>query len=228
MNEENNKKSGLFWGNLPDNIKAAATLLAVVVSLVTVIANNERLLNTLLPTDPEVKDKITDPEVKDKITDPKVKDKITDLPKKPSEIKKSFPVSAKEAWQNTWIEVRTGDKIKINATGKWSAIDCLYYYKKHTLCKSNKVRLHDANGIIDQNSIRHFPVKKVHLGALVGRVGSNVFLVGSEYENLIESNGWLELGIQDCYDENKGEKSCLRDNDQIITANITVVRSFSE
>ena len=54
MNEENNKKSGLFWGNLPDNIKAAATLLAVVVSLVTVIANNERLLNTLLPSDPQI------------------------------------------------------------------------------------------------------------------------------------------------------------------------------
>lgn len=79
--------------------------------------------------------------------------------------------------------------------------------------------MHDANGI--NNAIRNFPVNGANLGALVAKVGSETFLVGSEREIVIKTDGFLELGIEDCY-EDKGEGSCLRDNDHSITAKITV------
>lgn len=102
-------------------------------------------------------------------------------------------VSARQAWTPTGLQVRRGDVLTFNATGE-----------VQLSADTNDVAT--AHGAKSQRYAVNSPLPRNFAGALIGRVGRNVFPIGNQSTITIPATGELFLGINDDgFDDNNGE-----------------------
>lgn len=101
-------------------------------------------------------------------------------------ISEQLDVQANVMWQDTGIQVRRGDTVKIQyISGKWSIwLDA--------------DPLTDGNGQSGRDETCGL-LQGANIGALIGRVGGNPpFLIGNGTEIYIDYDGTLQLSMNDC------------------------------
>ncbi len=91
-------------------------------------------------------------------------------------------ISANAIWQDTHIYVKKGEQIQISAEGSWSAGK-----------ENKKTGPKGMDKFLSEESLsRSLPV-----GALIGRIGRVIFLVGNEFKGTSPAEGILFLSMND-------------------------------
>lgn len=112
-------------------------------------------------------------------------------------------VSARQAWTDTGLDVRVGDRISVTASG----------VIRYTPVQSDRVDAAGGNA----NATAAAPRPDLPIGAMIGRVGNGQpFLVGRGLESMrVTANGRLYLGTND---------DVLSDNDGQFRAVVSITR----
>ena len=118
----------------------------------------------------------------------------------PSTHLRRFTIAAAEPWQKV-VAVKKGDKLKIAAAGTW----CLRTSTRAELTCG-------PDGIADTPYIGILRARPI--GALLGRTGSSIFVIGKGTELIVEQDGDLEMQAND---------TKITDNDGELTATIRVL-----
>jgi hypothetical protein len=102
-------------------------------------------------------------------------------------------VSARQAWTPTGIQVRRGEVVTFNTTGEIQLSG-----------DTNDVA--NAAGAKSQRYATNAPLPRNFAGALIGRVGNQVFPIGNQASVTMPATGTLFLGINDDgFEDNVGE-----------------------
>ena len=102
-------------------------------------------------------------------------------------IGRSFTVSGKAKWFDTGVDLKGGQTIGINSTGK-----ILWNLEEQKYC--------DPDGALPYTRWGNKPLLDVGTGALIGKIGkesSEYFFVGKKQEINAYKSGRLYLGIND-------------------------------
>jgi hypothetical protein len=121
----------------------------------------------------------------------------------------TFAVDAKQAWQTTGIRVEKGARLHIEVVGgEWTN------WKGTTLYQSGKGTGYVCAGVRPAvQCVEYLP--EAPTGALIGRVGVQIFLIGEGTTIVAEQQGTLSLAINDTPDG-------FYDNDGVLTVSIVV------
>jgi hypothetical protein len=125
----------------------------------------------------------------------------------------TFEVKAFHVWQHTFIECEPGDRIEITATGQWSA--------GMGLPPVGPSGYSDRSANSQRAALANAP-----LGALVGRISQNRFLVGSACKIEVgpTQTGELRLCANDDLPSKLGENA-FKDNTGTLTVTVKVLRN---
>jgi len=108
-----------------------------------------------------------------------------------------FDADAKQPWQNTGVQVQQGDRVTIvQVGGTWA----LWGF-------GSEGPRYDANGDADlgPDPQKHTPLPLANTGALIGKIGENLFLVGRWSVLTAPAGGTLYLAMNDDnYEDNAG------------------------
>jgi hypothetical protein len=102
-------------------------------------------------------------------------------------------VSARQAWTPTGMTVRRGENLTFNATGEIQL-------------SADPNDIATAYGAKSQRYAANSPLPRNYAGALIARVGNDVFPIGNNVTVTMPANGQLFLGINDDgFTDNVGE-----------------------
>lgn len=136
----------------------------------------------------------------------------------PGALSKQVDVRANLGWQDTGVDVRSGDRLRIQSvSGSWSGTE-------------GRIPLHDAAGPTGAHryvcaaggraaSTCAEAVPDAIKGSLVGRVGGHLLKVGNLLETTATANGPLQLRMND--GSNPGD---LVDNGGAVAVRVAVQR----
>jgi len=119
--------------------------------------------------------------------------------------KDQIAVDARAGWVKTGLTVRSGEKIHFSANGSWGESP-----GENRTADGGQAGLFGSGYWGVERPLGYAP-----WGALVGRVGSNVFLIGADNVVTIPQDGELMLGIND------GQGQFLNDNHGYVTVTIS-------
>ncbi|GIL38681.1 hypothetical protein [Roseiterribacter gracilis] len=116
-----------------------------------------------------------------------------------------FACNAQQRWQNTGVYVAQGEKFRITwVNGLWTP--------------------NVGQGIVTPAGLVErarpgSPLPSAPAGSLIGRIGTDTFLIGEDVETIATQNGFLQCSMNDTLTDTYGQK--LLDNYGRVTMRIT-------
>lgn len=111
-------------------------------------------------------------------------------------------LSATETWRPVASDLRAGGRLQIRATGQWR-ISQQFSAASDVAAYRALARDTGPDGYTDLPLSPQVILPSAPVGALIGRIGENgaAFLIGSQYDQPIESDGALFVSINDVADQ---------------------------
>ena len=117
-----------------------------------------------------------------------IRDRSIELKELPAPLLKpvTLGISAELGWQNTGILLESGETFKVQ------------FMSGEIRDSDSVIRGPAGVGYICRDSSCCEPMPEVQRGALIGRVGDDLFLIGDKSMVEVEESGELQLRINDC------------------------------
>jgi hypothetical protein len=122
----------------------------------------------------------------------------TTAPASADTVTTSAVLSATETWRPIAADLRTGGRLQITATGQWRIIQQVNFSNDIAAYQS-LARDRGPDGYTDMPLNAEVVLPTAPIGALIGKIGENgaPFLIGSQYDQPITSDGALFVTIND-------------------------------
>ena len=100
-------------------------------------------------------------------------------------------------WQESYVRVKKGQRLVIDADGAWSPD------------LKNRTGWCGADGVAKTQAGDSYLLPGTNIGALIAKIGSDVFAVGSRYDNPAPADGVIFLAMNESSNNNNQAGSLL-------------------
>ena len=100
-------------------------------------------------------------------------------------------------WQESYVRVKKGQRLVIDADGAWSPD------------LKNRTGWCGADGVAKTQAGDGYLLPGTNIGALIAKIGSDVFAVGSRYDNPAPADGVIFLAMNESPNNNNQAGSLL-------------------